>query len=147
MVEEIGINEKDINKIEELRNQIWDLKGKLSELQSDLDEVYAKNLYNLVGKYFKKSHYNTEIIKINKVYRFDGLYKLQTIYLEYNISDFKLYDRFVYRNAYDISLGCDEKESLDKLYMNYTEISKEEFNSFLKEAFKTYSNKISNETI
>lgn len=112
-------------------------------MKSDLDEAYAKNLYNLVGKYFKSSHYDTfEIIKVDRVYKFDGIYKLQTTYLEYNISDFKLRDRFVYYNAYDIPLGSDEKESFDELYMNYTEISKEEFNSLLKEDFKKYSNKI-----
>lgn len=117
-------------------------------MKSNLDEAYAENLYNLVGKYFKNSHYNTfEIIKVNRVYKFDGAYKLQTTYLKYNITDFKLNDCFVYCNAYTISLGCDEKESFDKLDMNYTEISKEEFNSLLKGAFKKYSNKMLDETI
>lgn len=140
--------EEDINKIEELRDQIWNLEDELSELNSKLDKAYAEGLYNLVGKYFKGSHYNIfEIFKVYNVYKLDGAYKLQTTYLKYSISDFRANNYFLYCNTYDIPLGCDEKESFDELDLHYDEISKEEFNSLLKEAFKKYSNKMINETI
>lgn len=140
--------EECMDKIDELNNQIWDLEDKLSELKSERDKVCAGGLNNLVDKYFKNSHYNVfEIIKVRNICKFDEIFTIKAIYLKYYISDFKSDEYFVYYGSYDIPLNSNVKDSMNEFYDNYDEISEEEFNSLLKEAFNNYSNNVANEII
>lgn len=53
----------------------------------------------------------------------------------------------MYDKVYDISLYNNVEDSVDNFNRDYKEITKEEFNSLLKESFNTYSRQFSNETI
>lgn len=135
---------------EELDGQILILAKKLSELKSERDKAHAEELYNLVGRYFKGTYERVfEIIKVKEIHRFDRIYTIRGICLKH-LPDFKEDeedDYFTYYKAFDIPLYYTVEDSMSEFTHNYKEISKEEFNSLLKEAFKKYSNKMINETI
>lgn len=132
---------------EELDGQSLILAKKLSELKSERDKVHVEELYNLVGRYFKGTYERVfEIIKVKEIHRFDGIYTIRGICLEY-LPDFKVDDHFTYDKALDIPLYYTVEDSMSEFTHNYKEISKEEFNSLLKEAFSNYLNRLSNETV
>lgn len=135
------------NVAEKLDGQIQKLTKKLFELKSERDKVRAEELYNLVGRYFKGMHKCLfEIIKVKQICRFDGIYTIRGICLKY-LPDFKVDDYFTYDKAVDIPLYSNVEDSMSEFTHDYKEISKEEFNSLLKEAFSKYLNRFSNETI
>lgn len=139
---------KNKNTLEELDNQIQKLRDKLDDLETKRDEIYAGNLYNLVGRYFKSTDPDVfEIFKVKEICRFDRLYTIRCVYLKHFIGDYGIDDYFVYDKVYDISLYNNVEDSVDNFNRDYKEITKEEFNSLLKGSFNTYSRQFSNETI
>ena len=139
---------KNKNTLEELDNQIQKLRDKLDNLEAKRDGIYAGNLYNLVGRYFKSADPDVfEIFKVKEICRFDRLYTIRCVYLKHFIGDYGIDDYFVYDKVYDISLYNNVEDSVDNFNRDYKEITKEEFNSLLKESFNTYSRQFSNETI
>lgn len=140
--------EENKHKIEELDEQIRELSEKLFTLKNERDKAYAEGLYDLVGKYFTSAHYEFfEIIKVKDICNFDGIYTIKAACLKYYTSKYKADEYFIYEGSLDIPLSSDKEDSFDEFDKNYIEISEEEFNSLLKEAFNKWSNKISGETV
>lgn len=138
----------DKSTLEKLDNQIQKLRDKLDNLETERDKVYAKKLYDLIGRYFENVYYDIlEVFKVNGIHKYNGIYTIECTYLKYSTCDYKVHEYFVYYKSYDIPLYSNEEDSIYEFNKNYREITKEEFNSFVKESFNTYSKQFLNETI